>query len=150
VSGIGCQCCEKTPTHLNAQRDLLFCVPEIHRFDSNGIWPQWDMTGVDLIVGHSGDGLKLGAFLRSQRGQVVGINGGPDDIAFAHGRWLFSPKHSIAGNAQDFFAAGDALLDQALAVVAHQGHAGGQSGGADVGFGSVAVDLGASSVIDRQ
>lgn len=56
----------------------------------------------------------------------------------------------VAGDAQHFFAAGDAGVNQALAVVAHEGHAACEGGGAYFGFGCAGVDLGAYVVVHHE
>lgn len=53
---------------------------------------------------------------------------------------------SVACNTQHFFAAGNALGNQAFAVFTHQHHAIGQRGAADISLRGAVVDLGAYGV----
>src|SRR5256885_5340422 len=52
-------------------------------------------------------------------------------------------------DAQHFLGRGDALAHQALAIVAHQAHARGQRGVADLGLAGLAMDLRADGVVHR-
>ncbi len=66
-------------------------------------------------------------------------------------RWVGAEiSDSVPRHAQQFFTAGQAGVHQALAVLAHQGHALGLGGGGDFGLGRAAVDEGTHCIVHHQ